>query len=103
MSVDAEFNKVLEALDRLGPWENTIVIFTSDHGEMNGAHRLTQKGAIHFDEAAIVNFTVCVLGGPQEQRTTGVGSHLDLSPTMLEFAGLTAEEIRPQAMAGRLQ
>ena len=91
--VDAEFNKVLEALDRLGLWENTIVIFTSDHGEMNGAHRLAQKGAIHFDEAAIVNFTVCVPGGPQGQRTAAVGSHLDLAPTLLEFAGLTPEEI----------
>ncbi len=92
--VDAEFNKVLHALDRLGLWENTIVIFTSDHGEMNGAHRLAQKGAIHFDEAAIVNFTVCVPGGPQGRRTAAVGSHLDLAPTLLEFAGLTAEEIR---------
>jgi arylsulfatase A-like enzyme len=92
--VDAEFNKVLNALDRLGLWENTIVIFTSDHGEMNGAHRLAQKGAIHFDEAAIVNFTVCVPGGPHGQRTAAVGSHLDLAPTLLEFAGLSAEEIR---------
>jgi arylsulfatase A-like enzyme len=92
--VDAEFNKVLHALDRLGLWENTIVIFTSDHGEMNGAHRLAQKGAIHFDEAAIVNFTVCVPGGPRGQRTAAVGSHLDLAPTLLEFAGLPAEKIR---------
>jgi arylsulfatase A-like enzyme len=92
--VDAEFNKILNALDRLGLWENTIVIFTSDHGEMNGAHRLTQKGAIHFDEAAIVNLTVCVPGGPQGRRTAAVGSHLDLAPTLLEFAGLTADEIR---------
>ena len=43
----------------------------SDHGEMNGAHRMTQKGAIHFDEAAVVNLTVCVPGGPQGQRTRG--------------------------------
>jgi arylsulfatase A-like enzyme len=92
--VDAEFNKVLNALDNLGLWENTIVIFTSDHGEMNGAHRLAQKGAIHFDEATIVNFTVCVPGGPQGQRTAAVGSHLDLAPTLLEFAGLTPDEIR---------
>jgi arylsulfatase len=92
--VDAEFNRVLDALDRLGLWENTIVIFTSDHGEMNGAHRLTQKGAIHFDEAALVNLTVCMPGGPQGRRTAAVGSHLDLAPTLLEFAGLTAEEIR---------
>lgn len=92
--VDAEFNKVLEAMDRLDLWKNTIVVFLSDHGEMNGAHRMTQKGAIHFDEATITNLTVCVPGGPQGKRTIAVGSHLDLAPTILEFAGLTPDEIR---------
>ena len=35
---------MLAALDRLDLWQNTVVIFTGDHGEMNGAHRMTQKG-----------------------------------------------------------
>jgi arylsulfatase A-like enzyme len=91
--VDAEFNKVLETLDRLDLWKGTVVIFTSDHGEMNGAHRMTQKGAIHFDEAAVVNLTVCAPGGPRNRRTDAVGSHLDLAPTLLEFAGMNASEI----------
>src|SRR3712207_9329468 len=65
------------------------IFFTEDHGEMNGAHRLQQKGAIHFDEAAIVNLTAVVPGGPQGKRTSAVGSHLDLAPTLLEFAGLS--------------
>jgi arylsulfatase A-like enzyme len=92
--VDREFGKILDALDRLDLWRSTIVFFVSDHGEMNGAHRMTQKGAIHFDEAAVVNLTVCVPGGAQGKRTGAVGSHLDLAPTLLEFAGLTEEEIR---------
>lgn len=92
--VDAQFLKVLDAMDRLNLWENTIVIFTGDHGEMNGAHRMTQKGGIHFDEAAIVNLTACIPGGPQGKRTNAVGSHLDLAPTLLEFAGLQEEEIK---------
>jgi arylsulfatase A-like enzyme len=92
--VDYEFNRVVAALDRLNLWENTVVIFTGDHGEMNAAHRMTQKGAIHFDEAAVVNLTVCVPGGEQGKRTTAVGSHLDLAPTLLGFAGLNDNEIR---------
>lgn len=92
--VDTEFNRVLDALDRLNLWEDTIVIFTGDHGEMNGAHRMTQKGAIHFDEAAVVNLTVCAPGGPQGQRTSAVGSHLDLAPTLFAFAGLSEQEIQ---------
>lgn len=56
--VDQEFQKILDELDRLDLWRNTVVLFTSDHGEMNGAHGLAQKGAIPFQEAAVVNMTV---------------------------------------------
>ncbi|KAA2211412.1 sulfatase-like hydrolase/transferase [Pseudoroseomonas oryzae] len=91
---DAQFERVLAALDRLDLWQNTVVILTEDHGEMNGAHRMTQKGAIPFDEAAIVNLTVCAPGGPSGRRTAAVGSHLDLTPTLLAFAGLDEREIR---------
>lgn len=92
--VDVEFSRLVATLDRLDLWQSTVVIFTGDHGEMNGAHRMTQKGAIPFQEAAVVNLTVCAPGGPQGQRTAAVGSHLDLAPTLLAFAGLTDEEIR---------
>lgn len=91
--VDHEFGRVLDALDRLDLWRDTVVVFTGDHGEMNGAHRMTQKGAIHFDEAAIVNLTVCVPDGPKGRHTAAVGSHLDLAPTLLEYAGLSHDEI----------
>ena len=92
--VDAEFGRLIATLDRLDLWQNTVVIFTGDHGEMNGAHRMTQKGAIPFDEVAIVNLTICAPGGPQGQRAAAVGSHIDLAPTLLAFAGLDEKEIR---------
>jgi arylsulfatase len=92
--VDAEFSRLVLTLDRLDLWQNTVVIFTGDHGEMNGAHRMTQKGAIPFEEATVVNLTVCAPGGPQGRRTAAVGSHLDLAPTLLAYAGLADEEIR---------
>jgi arylsulfatase A-like enzyme len=92
--VDAQFAKVVQALEQVDAWRDTVVIFTGDHGEMNGAHRMAQKGAIPFDEAAVVNLTVCAPGGPQGQRTAAVGSHLDLAPTLLAFAGLSEEQIR---------
>ena len=91
--VDAQSATVLDALDRLNLWQNTIVIFVSDHGDMNAAHRMTQKANITFDEATVVNLTVCVPGGPQGTRSPAVGSHLDLAPTMLAFAGLGDQEI----------
>ncbi|MDQ3855959.1 MAG: sulfatase-like hydrolase/transferase [Chloroflexota bacterium] len=92
--VDGELKRILDALDRLGLWDNTIVVYTSDHGEMNAAHQMHQKGAIHYDEAAVVNMTAVVPGGPQGVRTPSVGSHLDLVPTLLDFAGVGEEEMR---------
>lgn len=91
--VDREFLRIVDAIDRLDLWRDTVVIFTGDHGEMNGAHRMTQKAGIAFDEATVVNLTVCAPGGPQGRRTAAVGSHLDLAPTLLSFAGLSDEEI----------
>jgi arylsulfatase len=91
--VDAEFGRVLAALDRRDLWKNTVVILTSDHGEMNGAHRMAQKGAITFDEAAISYLTAVVPGGARGQRTVAVSTFLDLAPTLLEFAGLGQDEI----------
>lgn len=92
--VDREIGRILGALDRLDLWGNTLVILTGDHGEMNGAHRMAQKGAIPFDEGGVVNLTVCVPGGPQGRRTSAVGSHFDLVPTLLAFAGLSPDALR---------
>ena len=71
--VDAEFSRLVATLDRLDLWQDTVMIFTGDHGEMNGGHRMTQKGAIPFDEVTVVNLTVCAPGRPQGQRTAAVG------------------------------
>ena len=90
--VDQEFGKILAELDRQGLWDSTVVIFTSDHGEMNGAHRMHQKGGIHYQEATVVNMTAIVPGGEQGARSNAVGSHLDLTPTVLAFAGVTDAE-----------
>jgi arylsulfatase A-like enzyme len=94
--VDQEFAKILDELDRQDLWRNTVVVLTSDHGEMNGAHRLAQKGAIPFQEASIVNMTVVSPHGPSGAHSDAVGSHLDLATTFLSWAGLEETEIREQ-------
>lgn len=88
--VDSEFGKILDAMDRQELWDNTIVFLVSDHGEMNGAHRMAQKGAITFEEA----LTAVVPGGPGGKRTAAVSTFLDLAPTLLAFAGLSDDEIQ---------
>ena len=89
IDVDQHIGSLLDALEESGQAENTVILFTSDHGEMCGAHHLRQKGSVAFKE--IVNVPLVIVdprhsGGT---RTEAVGSHLDLVPTMLSFAGLS--------------
>lgn len=89
--VDRQLGKILAELDRQDLWQDTVVIFTSDHGEMNGAHKMHQKGGIHYEEATVVNLTAVVPAGEAGARTSAVGSHIDLTPTVLGFAGVGDE------------
>jgi arylsulfatase A-like enzyme len=88
--VDQAIGRILEALERSGMADDTIVVFTSDHGDLLGAHGgLVQKWCNAFDEATRVPL---VVAGPGiEQRAEGVTiptSHVDLIPTLLGLAGI---------------
>lgn len=87
---DRSIDRLLTELDELGIMDNTIVILSSDHGELCGAHGLSGKGATAFREQNHVPFIVkhpAVKGG---QRCKAVTSHLDIVPTMLSLAGADA-------------
>jgi arylsulfatase len=94
IDVDRHIGTVLDALEESGQAENTVIVFTSDHGEMGGAHHLRQKGSVAFRETVNVPL---VIVDPRRQggfRTEAVGSHLDLVPTALAYAGLSEVEMR---------
>ena len=87
--VDAHALTVLRTLEALKLDGETIVVYTADHGEMAGAHRLRQKGPHMYKENVRVPFMVRhpdVSGGT---RTQALGSAIDLAPTLLAFAGLS--------------
>jgi arylsulfatase len=92
LDVDRHIGTVLDALDESGQTENTIIIFTSDHGEMAGAHHLRQKGSVAFRETVNVPMVIVDPRLPGGVRTEAVGSHLDLVPTLLAYAGLSEAE-----------
>ena len=86
---DLEFGRVLDKLDALGLRENTLVIFTSDHGDMLGDHGLLVKGAYFFDP----NIRVPLLmrwpaGFGGGQRIAGLVQLHDLAATVLAAAGV---------------
>lgn len=85
---------VLDALEASGQADNTIVIFTADHGEQGGAHHLRQKGSVAFQESVNVPLVIADPRHPVANRSDAVGSHLDLVPTILAFAGLSDDEQR---------
>ncbi|WP_230492886.1 sulfatase-like hydrolase/transferase [Martelella alba] len=67
--------------------ENTWIIYTSDHGEMMGAHRLISKGAAGYDDICRIPFIINGPGIAARQIDTPV-SHIDLLPTLLSIAGI---------------
>ena len=86
--VDRNVGKILDELDALGLAENTIVIYTADHGEHAGAHGLSGKGATAYKEQNNVPLLVRHPGYRGGSRCKAVTSHVDLAPTILSFAGV---------------
>jgi arylsulfatase A-like enzyme len=94
-NVDQEIMRVLDSILRSPFYRNTIIIFTSDHGELLGAHGgLTQKWYCAYDEVLRVPL---IFHNPvlfSERRTVNMlTSHVDLLPTMLGLAGIDEPEI----------
>ncbi len=87
--IDAQVGRMLEALERTGQRQNTIVIFMSDHGELLGDHGMYLKGPFFYDVSVRVPLIVSMLGTIKGGRRISTLVELgDLAPTLLEAAGL---------------
>ena len=89
--LDAAFGRLLQALDELHLRDNTLVIFTSDHGEMAGAHGLFGKGVM-YEEALQVPLIIREPGQLAARRSKMPAATVDLLPTLLDYAGCTVDD-----------
>lgn len=96
--VNVEIDLMLQAFDAAGLAEDTIVIFTSDHGCNGMAHnQMMQKFFTAYEEAVRVPFVISSpLVNPNDtvEHVNLVTSHIDLAPTLLGLAGFTDEQIQ---------
>ena len=84
---DGEVGRVLTALKETGLAGNTVVVFTSDHGEMMGSHQMITKQRL-YEEAVAVPVIVAPLGGSAGVDQQHLVSGLDIMPTLLDYAGI---------------
>jgi len=98
--VDTYVGMILNTLDECGLRDNTIVVFTSDHGDMMGSHRLLAK-CVQFEEAIRVPMLMRLPGQRSSHRVKGPVSQIDIVPTLLDLLGqpipshLQGKSLRP--------
>lgn len=90
--VDRRLGEVLWALRESGQMDDTIIIYTSDHGERAGAHGLHQKAGTIYREEVNVPMIIVHPDLPGGRRTERLMSAIDLAPTLMALVGVAPEE-----------
>jgi arylsulfatase len=90
---DESLGVVLSALEASGAWDDTAILFTSDHGDMCGSHGLRSKGPFVYDEIMRVPLYARVPGVTAAgSQSTSLSSHVDLARTICGLAGVEADD-----------
>lgn len=95
--LDTYIGKILDKLEALGLAEDTLVCFTSDHGDFFGQHGLVAKAIHHYEDLLRIPLVVSLPGAiPEGKVSDALQSTIDLPETFLSIAGLPV----PRTMAG---
>jgi arylsulfatase A-like enzyme len=102
--MDAQVGRVVDALDRLGLADSTIIVFTSDHGYHMGEHGLWQKMSL-FEESSRVPLLIVTPNSPAKGNDVASPvSQVDLFPTLAELCGVGApDNLQGQSLVPMLQ
>ena len=98
--IDDSVGRILEVLDDLGIRENTIIVFTADHGDLLGDHFDWYKGFVHYEQSASVPMIYNWGSRLQQGKRLGnIVQSIDIFPTLSDLAGVTL----PSGVQGRSQ
>jgi arylsulfatase len=90
---DQSLSLILNALDETKSWDNTIVIFTADHGDQCGSHGLRSKGPWNYEETMRIPLYVVAPGITKSGTVTdAMMSPVDLAATICELGGISKED-----------
>jgi hypothetical protein len=103
--IDAQVGVILDALEESGQVDNTIVVFTTDHGDLTGAHGMIFKAMVMYEELIRVPLIVRYPGVvPPGSVCTDYTHSIDLMPTLLEWAGAPVPEgVEGESLRGVLE
>jgi uncharacterized sulfatase len=95
--MDKYIGKILDKLEDLGLEQDTVVVFSTDHGHFFGQHGLGAKGPFHYEDMVKIPYIVSCPGTvPEGERSDSLQSLVDLAPTFLSIAGIDI----PRCMTG---
>lgn len=86
-AIDDQVGRLLRVLKETNQDENTIILFTSDHGDMLGSHGMRRKRKPHEESAGVPGLIRWPAQVPKGQKVDTLFSHVDMAPTLLGLAG----------------
>ena len=100
MAVDEGLGRIFEALEKKGILDNTVVVFTSDHGYWYGEHGLDEERRLAYEEAIriplLIRYPKKITGGSRAEYPV---LSIDVAPTLLQLAGITpGDEIQGKSL-----
>ncbi|MFD2611940.1 sulfatase family protein [Paenibacillus gansuensis] len=105
--IDDQLGQILSALDDLGLTDRTLLVFTSDHGEMLGDHGIGQKGPLVYEGVTHIPLLMRYPHGFSSKQVDECVSLVDIAPTILDFAGVEDDirrdgcSIKPRLQEGK--
>jgi arylsulfatase A-like enzyme len=102
--IDDAVGRLLDVLEETGQLDNTIIAFTTDHGEMAGDHSMLEKRAFYEESARVPMLLRVPWMNKLQKKIGGVFGHVDLVPTLLDLAGHSGpEELQGQSRVSVLK